>query len=210
MAGRSYVNDTAFSSADTDLWKQWPTHNNNNARIAARYPHAYRWYLHIHALMRFQNTEQSSRVIFFPTSGDAATNERKRRHSDELSSTHLKKEVNNERATRKETLPILFTIQIQPRHHAELQDDKQRLWEKVIQTKLPEEIQVKWGEFFTWIPDKSQPDKRTAILQTTFVSRIPRGDENGSWDGIRRIVNAILEGHPEDVELCEITSQTPL
>ena len=177
MAGRSYVNDAAFSSADMDLWNQWQEQEGNNT--AERYPHAYRWYVHISALMRLQNTEQASLVSFLPTgSRTTATttnnyNDRKRRHSGESSSlAQLKKEA-SERAVQKASVTVLFTIQITPHTNSELHDAR-RLWEKLIQTTLPEEIEMKWGEFCTWIPDTSQPSRK--VLQTTFVSRIPSGD----------------------------------
>lgn len=210
MASRSYVNDHSFSSADTDLWNQWQEQR-SEGRVdippAEQYPHAYRWYVHINALMRLKNAEDATFVNFLTnctgaSSSTSAANDRKCRYSD-VSLTHLKKEA-CARAVRRETTPVLFTIQITPRN-AESRDSRM-LWEKIIQTALPEETVIKWGEFFTWMPAGNGPKK---ILQTTFVSRIATDNSVSSWNG-DTIVSSILHRHPEDVEFCKIVSQTAL
>ncbi len=138
--------------------------------------------------------------------GTIPTNDRKRRHSGE-SLSQLQIEA-SERASRRETMPILFTIQIAFRNINNDDDaksqDSRKLWEKVKQTALPKEMKMKWGEFCTWMPSE-KGDKY--ILQTTFVSRVSTTDKamNGN-----SIVSFIFQSHPDDVEFCEIISQKAL
>jgi elongation factor 1-beta len=209
MASRSYVEGWSFSNADKELFGKFST-----TPDATKYPHAYRWYVHIAALTGTRSITARRTASPVATAATAAKKnedddddfdvfgdddddgdedeggEPKESRAEMLA--RLKKEAEERYAKKEKKQRTLVSIEIKP---WDVEQDLMALWKKITTTITQDGL--KWGEKCTLAPVAFGIKK----IQCTFTM----GVNNSSED----VVDDILKMEDE-VQSVEITSMNVL
>ena len=209
MGSKSYIEGYKFSPADSDYMSTF-----GSCPDPAKYPHAYRWYIHIAALTgssvslaappaaSSEPAATSKEVKASSGGGDEddfdvfgdddeeKDDEPKESRADMLA--RLKKEAEERTALKEAKQRTLVAIEIKP---WDVEQDLLALWKKI--TTDINQPGLKWGENCT-LADVAFGIKK---IQCTFVM----GVSNSSDD----VVDKILEMEDE-VQSCEVTSMNVL
>lgn len=209
MGAKSYVEGFSFSPADSDLFAKC-----GSCPDATKYPHAYRWYIHIAALSggavppppapkaaapapapapaKAAKADDDDDFDVFGDDDDEeeATGEKVESRAEMLA--RLKKEA-EERTKQKEAKQrTLVGIEIKP---YSIEQDLMELWKKITTTVV--QSGLKWGESCTLV-DVAFGIKK---IQTTFVM----GVDNSSDE-----VQEAIEAMDDEVQSVEIISMNVL
>lgn len=206
MGSKSYLEGWSYSPADSEYFSQF----SGSMPDPGKFPHAYRWYIHIAALQGVRGLAMSSPPPAAAAAGskkpakkdddddfdvfgdDDDDEEETPKESREEMMTRLKKEA-EERAARKEAKQrTLVSIEIKP---WDVEQDLMVLWKKITETIT--QPGLKWGESCN-LADVAYGIKK---IQTTFVM----GVQNSSDD----VVDEIL-AMEDEVQSCEVTSMSVL
>lgn len=183
----------SFSEADTQCFQAIALRPD-----ASRYPHLYRWYIHIVALQSnhtsFSESSGPPPPLHFMNKDETNTNmitdeqqEEEKEAAELLSRLTLEAQ---ERTLEKEAKQrTLVVIEIKP---FDIEQDLMELWNKIV-TNIKQDG-LKWGQSCTLVPVAFGIKK----IQTTFVM----GIENSSED----IAEAIQEAYADEVQSVEIIS----
>lgn len=207
MAAKSYVEGWSFSPADTEMY-------GNFASVpGSKYPHAFRWYVHIAALQGVRGLAMSPPVAAAPAVAPAAAPAKKAAAADDDDFdvfgedddeeeeptesradmlARLKKEAEERTAKKEAKQRTLVAIEVKP---WDVEQDLMVLWKKITTTVCQDGL--KWGENCNLV-DVAYGIKK---IQTTFVM----GVANSSDD----VVEAILEMEDE-VQSAEVLSMNVL
>ena len=205
MGAKSYVEGFSFSPADSDLFAKCAS-----CPDATKYPHAYRWYIHIAALSGgavppppapkpaakaapakpAKKDDDDDFDVFGDDDEEEEKGEKVESRADMLA--RLKKEA-EERTKQKEAKQrTLVGIEIKP---YSIEQDLTELWKKITTTVV--QPGLKWGENCTLV-DVAFGIKK---IQTTFVM----GVDNSSDE-----VQEAIEAMDDEVQSVEIISMNVL
>jgi elongation factor 1-beta len=206
MGSKSYVEGFQFSSADSDYFGQF-----SSPPDATKYPHAFRWYIHIAALSGIRGLsfgapaaaaavtkaapakkaeEEDDFDVFGDDDAEDEEEEPKESRADMLA--RLKKEAEERTAKKEAKQRTLVGIEIKP---FDVEQDLMALWKKI--TTEVKQDGLKWGETCT-LADVAFGIKK---IQTTFVM----GVNNSSDD-----VQEAIEAYEDEVQSVEILSMNVL
>jgi elongation factor 1-beta len=200
MGAKSYIEGWTFTPADSDYMT-----NFSAIPDSTKYPHAYRWYIHIAALqgVRGLNSSPPVAAAAAPAAGgddeddfdvfgddDEQDDEPKESRADMLA--RLKKEAEVRTAKKEAKQRTLVAIEVKP---WDVEQDLMVLWKKITTTVVQDGLQ--WAENVNLV-DVAYGIKK---IQTTFVM----GAANSSDD----VVDKILEMEDE-VQSCEVISMNVL
>jgi len=210
MGSKSYVEGWSCSSADTDLFAQFA----GKIPDATKYPHAYRWYIHIAALQGVRGLALSpptaAAAAPAPAVAPAAADKKKGGDDDDFDVfgdeeeeeqpkesraemlARLKKEAEERTAQKEAKQRTLVSIEVKP---WDVEQDLMALWKKITETIV--QPGLKWGENCN-LADVAFGIKK---IQCTFVM----GVNNSSDD----VVDAIL-AMEDEVQSCEVLSMNVL
>lgn len=209
MGSKSYVEGWNFSPVDADMFGQMAS-----LPDASKYPHAYRWYIHIAALQGVRglnlNPPAPAAAAAAPAPAAAAAKKGKADDDDfdvfgdddEEEETpkesradmlaRLKKEAEERTAKKEAKQRTLVSIEVKP---WDVEQDLTALWKKFTTTIKQDGL--KWGESCT-LADVAFGIKK---IQCTFVM----GVNNSSDD----VVDEIL-AMEDEVQSCEVMSMSVL
>jgi elongation factor 1-beta len=204
-----------FSSADSEYFGQFQA-----CPDAAKYPHAYRWYIHIAAIQGIRRLSIASpaapavKTAYVAESSSKKAEEKKAAADDDDDEmdvfgddeekqdegkesrkdmlARLKKEAEERTAKKEAKQRTLVSIEIKPWG---MEQDLMVLWKKITQTVVQDGL--KWGEGCT-LADVAFGIKK---IQTTFTM----GVNNSSDD----VVDAI-QAMEDEVQSVEVTSMNVL
>ena len=203
MGSKSYVDGWTFSPTDTDFFGKFASCPDAN-----KYPHAYRWYIHIAALQGIRGL-----YIAPPTAAAAPAKKAAKKEEDEDDFdvfgdddeeddgpkesraemlARLKKEAEERTAKKEAKQRTLVGIEIKP---WTTEQDLMELWKKITTTIVQDGL--KWGESCT-LAEVAFGIKK---IQTTFVMGV-----NNSSDDVQEAIEAM----EDDVQSVEITSMNVL
>jgi len=197
-----------MSPADTEMFAKF----NGNVPDSQKYPHAYRWYIHIAALSGVRGlslapppsttaaapkkaatpAKKKADDDDFDVFGDDDEEEEKPKESRAEMLARLKKEAEERTAKKEAKQRTLVAIEIKP---WDVEQDLMVLWKKIT-TEVTQDG-LKWGESCT-LADVAYGIKK---IQCTFTM----GVNNSSDD----VVEAI-EAYEDEVQSCEVTSMNVL
>lgn len=212
MGAKSYVEGYQFSNADSEYFAQF-----QGCPDATKYPHAYRWYIHIAAIQGIRRLSIASPVVSAPAVSTksaeppAKAEKKKSDDDDDLDVfgddddkdgepkesrkemlARLKKEAEERTAKKEAKQRTLVAIEIKPWG---MEQDLMALWKKITQTITQDGL--KWGEGCS-LADVAFGIKK---IQTTFTM----GVNNSSDD----VVEAIM-AMDDEVQSVEVTSMNVL
>ena len=214
IGSKSYVEGWQFSSADSEYFAQFQA-----CPDSTKYPHAYRWYIHIAAIQGIRRLSIASPVAptpaptakVAPAEASAKADKKKSEEDDDLDVfgddgdkddepkesrkdmlARLKKEAEERTAKKEAKQRTLVSIEIKPWG---MEQDLMVLWKKITTTVSQDGL--KWGEGCT-LADVAFGIKK---IQTTFTM----GVNNSSDD----VIEAIQEMEDE-VQSVEVTSMNVL
>jgi elongation factor 1-beta len=202
MGSKSYIEGWSFSPADSEMFAKF-----ESVPDAAKFPHSYRWYIHVAALQGVRGLNLSPPAPAAAAAPAAAKadaedefdvfgdddeedDEPKESRADMLA--RLKKEAEERTAKKEANQRTLVAIEIKP---WDVEQDLMVLWKKITETIVQDGL--KWGESCN-LADVAYGIKK---IQCTFVM----GVNNSSDD----VVEKILEMEDE-VQSCEVTSMNVL
>jgi len=202
IGSRSYMEGWSFSPADAETFAKF-----TSIPDATKFPHSYRWYIHIAALQGVRGLSLGGSVAApaaaapvkaeaddddFDVFGDDDEEDEEPKESRADMLARLKKEA-EERTSKKEAKQrTLVGIEIKP---WSIEQDLMALWKKV--TTEVKQDGLKWGENCN-LADVAYGIKK---IQTTFTM----GVANSSDEVVEQI-----EGMEDDVQSCEILSMNVL
>jgi elongation factor 1-beta len=211
MGSKSYVEGFQFSAADSDYFGHF-----SSPPDATKYPHAFRWYIHIAALSGIRGLsfgapaaaapaaaadvpkaapskkaeEEDDFDVFGDDDDEVMEEAPKESRADMLA--RLKKEAEERTAKKEAKQRTLVGIEIKP---FDVEQDLMALWKKI--TTEVKQDGLKWGETCN-LADVAFGIKK---IQTTFVM----GVNNSSDD-----VQEAIEAYEDEVQSVEITSMNVL
>ena len=205
MGAKSYVEGWSFSPVDTEWFGKFSA-----IPDASKYPHAFRWYIHIAALngVRGMNlasppagaslassagkgeTDDDDFDVFGDGDEENAEEEPKESRTEMLA--RLKKEAEERTAAKEAKQRTLVAIEIKP---WDVEQDLMALWKKIVTTVKQDGL--KWGENCT-LADVAFGIKK---IQCTFTMGV-----NNSSD----LVVEEIEKLEDEVQSVEVTSMNVL
>jgi elongation factor 1-beta len=205
MGSKSYIEGWTYTPADSDMLAKFEAMPDS-----VKYPHAYRWYIHIAALQGIRGLNIAPPVAaaaatkapaaaaakddddfdVFGGDDDEEDDEPKESRGDMLA--RLKKEAEVRTAKKEAKQRTLVAIEIKP---WDVEQDLMALWKKITVSINQEGL--KWAESCNLVDVAYGIQK----IQTTFVM----GATNSSDD----VIEAILEMEDE-VQSCEVITMNVL
>jgi len=207
MGSRSYVEGYQFSPADADYFGKF-----TSCPDAAKYAHAYRWYIHIAALQGVRGLAPLASAP--PAAAPAAAKKEEKKGGDDDDFdvfgdddeeaeeepkesraemlARLKKEAEERTAKKEAKQRTLVAIEIKP---WDTEQDLMELWKKV--TSTIQQDGLKWGEGCT-LQEVAYGIKK---ICTTFVMGV-----NNSSDDVVEAIQAM----EDEVQSVEVTSMNVL
>lgn len=213
MGSKSYVEGWQFSPADTEYFGKF-----SSCPEADKFPHAYRWYVHIAALQGVRGLALSPPAAAPAPAAPAAAaddeGKKKKKAADDDDDfdvfgeedeeeeapkesraemlARLKKEAEERTAKKEAKQRTLVGIEIKP---WTTEQDLMELWKKITTTVTQDGL--KWGESCT-LAEVAFGIKK---IQTTFVMGV-----NNSSDDVQEAIEAM----EDEVQSVEITSMNVL
>jgi elongation factor 1-beta len=205
IGSKSYVEGWSFSPVDTIWFGKF-----SDIPDAAKYPHAYRWYIHIAALNGVRGLSMAPPPAAaaapekksdddaddFEVFGDDDAEKKEEQQEEQESRVEklarLKKDAEERTARKEKQERTLVSIEIKP---WDIEEDLMALWKKVTTTVVQDG--VKWGENCTLAPVAFGIMK----IQCSFTMGV-----NNSSD----IVVEEIQALEDEVQSVEITSMNVL
>jgi len=213
MGAKSYVEGYQFSNADSEYFAQF-----QGCPDATKYPHAYRWYIHIAAIQGIRRLSITPPVVSAaPVAKEAPAKAEKKKKAEEEDNemdvfgdddeeggsgepkesrkdmlARLKREAEERTAKKEAKQRTLVAIEIKPWG---MEQDLMVLWKKITQTVTQEGL--KWGEGCN-LADVAFGIKK---IQTTFTMGV-----NNSSDDVVEAIQAM----EDEVQSVEVTSMNVL
>lgn len=206
MGSRSYIDGWSFGLADTEMMGTFTTTSSGGTAPPDpdKYPHAYRWYIHIAALSGVTRGAHAS-AAGPPVAAAVAPAASKKAGEDDNDDdgtapnesrdemlARLKTEALERAAEKEAAQRTLVTIEIKP---WDVEQDLMALWKKITTEVKQDGLQ--WGEQCT-LADVAYGIQK---IQCTFTM----GVANSSDD----VVDAIL-AMEDEVQSCDLTSMNVL
>eukprot|EP00559_Dactyliosolen_fragilissimus_P002248 CAMPEP_0184858700 /NCGR_PEP_ID=MMETSP0580-20130426/3786_1 /TAXON_ID=1118495 /ORGANISM="Dactyliosolen fragilissimus" /LENGTH=223 /DNA_ID=CAMNT_0027354999 /DNA_START=95 /DNA_END=766 /DNA_ORIENTATION=- len=204
MGAKSYIEGWQFSDADSDFFAKF-----SSCPDSAKYPHAYRWYIHIAAIQGVRGLTTSAPAVPAPVApapaaekkededdfdvfGDDDEEDDEPKESRAEMLARLKKEAEERTAKKEAKQRTLVAIEVKP---WDTEQDLMELWKKIT-TEIKQDG-LKWGEGCT-LADVAFGIKK---ICTTFTMGV-----NNSSDDVVEAIEAL----EDEVQSVEVTSMNVL